>query len=62
MAGPRGEVDKARAGEEGEYHHSRNLTKNMAVGSRTLRLSRRSLGEDSRRRRVMASMLRFLSV
>lgn len=44
MAGPEGDLDKARAGEEGEYHHSKNLMKKMAVGNRILREFRRSRG------------------
>ncbi len=50
-AGPRGDVDRTRAGDDGEYHHSRNLMKNMAVGSRILSESRTSRGEVKRRRR-----------
>jgi hypothetical protein len=50
-AGPRGDVEMTRAGDDGEYHHSRNLMKNMAVGSRTLSESRTSRGEVKRRRR-----------
>ena len=51
MAGPRGDVERTRAGDEGEYHHSRNLIKKMAVGRRILSESRTSLGEARRRRR-----------
>jgi hypothetical protein len=51
MAGPSGDVERTRAGDDGEYHHSRNLIKNMAVGSSNLRESRRSRGEVKRRRR-----------
>ena len=50
-AGPRGDVESTRAGDDGEYHHSRNLMKNMAVGSRILSESRTSRGEVKRRRR-----------
>ena len=34
IAGPFGEVDSERAGDPGEYHHSRNFTKKIAVGRR----------------------------
>ena len=55
MAGLRGDVDSARAGEEGEYHHSRNLMKKMAVGRRSLRESRKRRGEVSNRRLINAT-------
>ena len=42
MAGPAGDVESDRAGEEGEYHHSRNLKKKMAVGRITLSESNKS--------------------
>jgi hypothetical protein len=45
IAGPRGEVARLRAGDPGEYHHSRNLTKKMAVGNRNRNESSRSRGE-----------------
>ena len=51
IAGPRGDVERTRAGDDGEYHHSRNLMKNMAVGRRSLSESRTSRGEVRRRRR-----------
>jgi hypothetical protein len=41
IAGPVGAEDSARAGDEGEYHHSRNLTKKMDNGRRTLSDSNR---------------------
>jgi hypothetical protein len=47
IAGPSGEVLSERAGELGEYHHSRNLTKNIAVGKRSLRESSNKRGEDA---------------
>ena len=50
-AGPRGDVERTRAGDDGEYHHSRNLMKNMVVGSKILSESRTSRGEVKRRRR-----------
>lgn len=54
MAGPEGERERERAGEEGEYHHSRNLMKKMAVGRRTFKEERRRRGEERRRaRRVL---------
>lgn len=49
MAGPRGDVDKERAGDPGEYHHSRNLTKKMAVGSSNRSESRSRRGEVTSR-------------
>jgi hypothetical protein len=54
MAGPSGDVERARAGDDGEYHHSRNLMKNMAVGSSNLSESRTSRGEAKMRRRKIA--------
>lgn len=45
MAGPRGEFVKERAGDPGEYHHSRNLTKKIAVGSKRRNESSKSRGE-----------------
>jgi hypothetical protein len=51
MAGPKGDLDKERAGDPGEYHHSRNLTKKMAVGSNNLSESRMRCGECTSRRR-----------
>lgn len=55
-AGPWGEVDSERAGEEGEYHHSKNLMKNIAVGSRTFSESSNIRGEDANARRRAARM------
>ena len=43
-AGPSGDVMRDFAGEPGEYHHSRNLTKNIAVGSINLKESSSNLG------------------
>ena len=37
-----------RAGDDGEYHHSRNLIKKIAVGSRTFNDSRSSRGDLKR--------------
>lgn len=48
MAGPSGDVASERAGESGEYHHSRNLMKKMAVGRRNRRESSRRRGEEER--------------
>jgi hypothetical protein len=42
MAGPSGGVVSERAGEPGEYHHSRNLMKKIAVGRRSRRESKSS--------------------
>lgn len=57
-AGPSGEVENERAGEPGEYHHSRNLTKNMAVGRRSLKESKRTWGDVKTKRRIQARGLR----
>lgn len=46
IVGPEGGPDKVRAGEDGEYHHSRNLMKKIHIGNNTFREFRRSLGED----------------
>jgi len=53
-AGPSGDVVRERAGEPGEYHHSRNLMKNIAVGRRSRRESKRSRGDERMARRIMA--------
>lgn len=47
MDGPSGEDEsvRERAGEEGEYHHSRNFMKKTVVGMRSLRESRKKRGE-----------------
>ena len=50
MGGPLGGAERARAGEEGEYHHSRNLMKNIERGSKMRRESRTRRGDDLRRR------------
>lgn len=51
--GPSGDVDRARAGDEGEYHHSRNLMKKMIVGRMTLKDSTTRRGDlDSTRRKA----------
>ena len=39
-AGGRGDIIKERAGDVGEYHHSRNLMKKMEVGRRRRRESK----------------------
>jgi len=46
MAGPEGDVESDRAGEEGEYHHSRNFRRKMAVGKTTLSESNRNWGDE----------------
>lgn len=51
MGGPVEGRDTIRAGDDGEYHHSKNFTKNMAVGRRTLKESSRSLGDFRMRAR-----------
>jgi hypothetical protein len=53
-AGPSGEVENDRAGEPGEYHHSRNFTKNMAVGRRSLKDSNKACGDLKSKRRIQA--------
>lgn len=50
-----GGAERARAGEEGEYHHSRNLMKNIERGRRTRRESRTRRG-DALSRRVRRSL------
>jgi len=57
IAGPCGEVAKERAGDPGEYHHSKNLTKKTAVGSSNRRESNNRRGEDRRRLRSRATRL-----
>jgi hypothetical protein len=54
-AGPSGEVESERAGEPGEYHHSRNLMKKIAVGNRRRRESIKNCGEENRKRRIAAT-------
>lgn len=54
--GPVGVAESARAGEPGAYHHSRNLTKNIAVGRSNRRESSSSLGEVRISRRILAKM------
>ena len=61
IAGPRGDVERIRAGDDGEYHHSRNLIKKIAVGSSSLRESRRSRGDVKRRRRITTIRLPLFS-
>lgn len=53
IAGPEGDVDNERAGDPGEYHHSRNLMKNIAVGNSSRSESNRRRGE------VNTSFLKF---
>jgi len=62
IAGPRGDVDSDRAGDPGEYHHSRNLTKKIAVGSKKRRESSSNLGELFNSATSRAPNLRFLGV
>ena len=45
IAGPFWDGDNDRAGDPGEYHHSRNLTKNIAVGRSSRNESSTSRGE-----------------
>lgn len=54
MAGPVGDIESDRAGEEGEYHHSRNLKKKMAVGRITLSESNNNWGDEKIRLRKNA--------
>jgi hypothetical protein len=54
MAGPSGDVAKERAGDPGEYHHSRNFTKKIAVGRRSLSESKSSCGDETSKRRISA--------
>lgn len=54
MGGPFGAALNERAGDDGEYHHSRNLTKNIDIGNKTLRDSNTARGEDRSSRRSVA--------
>ena len=45
MASPFFDAENERAGEPGEYHHSRNFTKKMAVGRSMRRESNTNRGE-----------------
>lgn len=54
-AGPSGDVVRERAGEPGEYHHSRNLRKKMAVGRRRRSESKKSCGDEMIVRRIRVS-------
>ena len=47
-------MDTVRAGDEGEYHHSRNLMKNIAVGRRTRKESSNRRGDRKNSRRRIA--------
>lgn len=53
-AGPRGEDARERAGDPGEYHHSRNLIKKMAVGRRSRSESNSNWGEVTSKRLIEA--------
>src|ERR1700742_1876996 len=55
-AGPSGDFVRDRAGEFGEYHHSRNLMKKIAVGSSNRSESRSKRGDLNRKRRKVAIM------
>lgn len=57
IAGPFGEVDSDRAGDPGEYHHSKNFTKKMAVGSKKRSESSNSRGDDNKSRRMRVESL-----
>ena len=49
MAGPAGDVESDRAGDEGEYHHSKNFKKKMVVGRITLSESNNNWGDERTR-------------
>jgi hypothetical protein len=49
-AGPSAGLASREAGEAGEYHHSRNLMKNMVVGRRNLSELSKKRGEERMRR------------
>ncbi len=55
MAGPWGDVVRERAGDPGEYHHSKNLMTNMVVGSKSRRESSSKCGEVEIMRRIRAT-------
>lgn len=59
IAGPRGDAFKDRAGELGEYHHSRNLMKKIAVGRRRRRESSKRRGEADKTWRSRATRPSF---
>lgn len=46
IEGLEGPPESARAGEEGEYHHSKNLIKNIDRGRSTLRESKSNAGDE----------------
>ena len=48
-------MESDRAGDEGEYHHSRNLKKKMAVGRITLSESNKNCGDEKTNLRKNAS-------
>lgn len=58
IGGPRGDVAKDRAGEPGEYHHSKNFTKKMAVGNNKRKESRSRRGDAKSDLRSFAGTLR----
>lgn len=53
--GPRGDTESVRAGDDGEYHHSKNLMKKIAVGSSIFKLSSKSRGDNKNIPRRRAS-------
>ena len=58
-AGPSGDEESDLVGDEGEYHHSRNLMKKTAVGRSRRRESSRRWGERVVRWRRKARMPGF---
>lgn len=58
IGGPSGEVARERAGEPGEYHHSKNFTKKIVVGSNKRKESRSSRGDAKRDFRSLVVTLR----
>ena len=49
-----GAAARDRAGDDGEYHHSKNLTKKMERGRRNFNEPRRMCGDVKIKRRMIA--------
>lgn len=60
-AGPAGELDNERAGDPGEYHHSKNLIKKIVVGNKNLKESKMARGEFAKDLYNLAMMSRVRS-
>jgi hypothetical protein len=53
ISGLEGPAESAFAGDEGEYHHSRNLMKNIDMGNSTLSESKSSAGDERKSARSL---------